>query len=362
MSENPIVRKNDELVPLEDGSVEPVYGKVLKVTPGTEGFDINGMLAKLMQYANMADALSHVERTLEYVVQIPIKHREAFDAGEVFLNQNTKTGVMWPTLYETLENGKRKFVDNLPIKQEEIIHGNPFESMAVSYHNLYMQQQIAELADALQETYQAVKRIEQGQMDDRIGLLIAGRDQIKFSINASPEERVAEMAAGRSNLLKAQKQLLQTFKSRVSGFEPLPEGSFSRFRMELMHAGAHRRRDQEFSEIQKYYALYLQATQMVAASYAICGQMDAAEQVFLEAEAEMKEIDFGALQTLRYIHKKNTEMFYYHAADYIATEREICLEDAQEYDAISLQVSGEKLLEVFENGRTEEVSESDAEQ
>ena len=35
------------------------------------------------------------------------------------------------------ENGKRKFVDNLPIKPEEIIHGNPFESIAVSYHNIY---------------------------------------------------------------------------------------------------------------------------------------------------------------------------------------------------------------------------------
>ena len=362
MSENPIVKKNDELVPQKDGSAEPVYCKVLKVTPGMAGFDINGMLAKLMQYANMADALSYVERTLEYVVQIPIKHHDAFDAGKVFLNQNTKTGVIWPTLYETLENGKRKFVDNLPIKQEEIIHGNPFESMAVSYHNLYMQQQITELADALQETYQAVRRIEQGQMDDRIGLLMAGRDQIRFSLNAAQEERIAAIAQGQGNLLAAQKQLLQTFKSRVNGFEPLPKGSFSRFWMELMHAGAHRRRDQEFTEIQKYYALYLQATQMVAASYAICGNIEAAEQVFLEAEQEMKTIDFGALQTLRYIHKKNSEMFYYHAADYIATEREICLEDAQEYDAICLQVSGEKLLEVFENGRTEEVSESDSEQ
>ena len=362
MSENPIIRKNDELAAQEDGAVEPAFGKVLKVTSGTEGFDVTGMLAKLMQYANMGDALSHVERTLEYVVQIPIKHREAFEEGEVFINQNSKTGVMWPTLYKTLENGKRKFVDNLPIKQEEIIHGNPFESMAVSYHNLYMQQQIAQLADALQETYQAVRRIEQGQMDDRIGLLMAGRDQIRLSLNASPEERIAAMAQGRGNLLVAQKQLLQTFKSRVSGFEPLPEGKLSRFGMELMHAGAHRRRDQEFTEIQRYYALYLQATQMVAASYAICGQMDAAEQVFLDAEQEMKEIDFEALQTLRYIHKKNTEMFYYHAAEYIATEREICIEDAKEYDAISLQVSGEQLLEVFEHGRQEEVSESDSEQ
>ena len=362
MSENPNVGKDDELVPQEDGSAELVYDKVLKVTPGTEGFDINGMLAKLMQYANMADALSHVERTLEYVVQIPIKHREAFEAGEVFINQNSKTGVMWPTLYETLENGKRKFVDNLPIKQEEIIHGNPFESMAVSYHNLYVQRQIGQLADALEKTYKAVERIEQGQMDDRIGFLKAGCAQIRFSLNASPEERIADMAQGRGNLFVAQEQLLQTFKSRVAGFDPLPESKISRFWMELTHSGVHRRWDQEFYDIQEYYALYLQATQMVAASYAICGKMDAAEQVYLDAEQEMNEIDFRALQTLRYIHKENTDMFYHHAADYIATEREICLEDVREYDAISLQISGERLLEVFEHGRQEEVSEPDAEQ
>ena len=80
--------------------------------------------------------------------------------------------------------------------------------------------------------------------------------------------------------------------------------------------------------------------------------MENADQVFIDAEQEMKEIDFRALQTLRYIHKKNTEMFYYHAADYIATEREIWLEDAQEYDTISLLVSGKKILEVFENDKT----------
>lgn len=362
MAENSIVRNKDELVSHGDGLVDPEYRKILEVVPGMEGFDINGMLAKLMQYVNMSDALSHVEKTLEYVVQIPIKHRDAFKAGEVFINQNTKTGVMWPTLYETLENGKRKFVDNLPIKPEEIIHGNPFESIAVSYHNIYMQQQIAELADALQETYRAVKRIEQGQMDDRIGLLLAGRDQIRYSLNAAPEEKISAMASGRSNMLVAQKQLLQTFKSRVGGFEPLPEGKFACFSMELMHSGAHRKKDQEFLVIQKYYSLYLQATQMVAASYAICGQMDAAEQVFIDAEQEMQGIDFSSLQTLRYIHKKNMEMFYYHATDYIATEREICLEEAQEYDMINIQMSGDKLLEVFQNVRTEKISESNSEQ
>lgn len=102
----------------------------------------------------------------------------------------------------------------------------------LSVITIYMQQQIAELADALQETYRAVRRIEQGQMDDRIGLLLAGRDQIRYSLNAAPEEKISAMASGRSNMLVAQKQLLQTFKSRVGGFEPLPEGKFARFSME----------------------------------------------------------------------------------------------------------------------------------
>ena len=60
MSENPIIRKNDELAVQEDGAVEPVFGKVLNVRLGMEGFDITGMLAKLMQYTNMGDAYRNV--------------------------------------------------------------------------------------------------------------------------------------------------------------------------------------------------------------------------------------------------------------------------------------------------------------
>ena len=361
-NENPIIKKNDALVSQDEQAVEPVYGKVMRVTSDTEGVDVDGILAKLMQYANMADALASVEKTVEYVVQIPIKHKDAFQAGEVFLNQNSKTGVMWPTLYKTLDSGKRQFVDNLPIKQEEIIRGNPFESIAISYHNLYLQQQISDLAEIMNQTYKVVERIEQGQMDDRIGLLLAGRDQILLSMHSAPEDRMAAIELGRSNMLTAQKQLLQTLKRRVGNFEAIPESAWSRFWIEFKHSGSFRRKDKEFADIQEYYALYLQATQMVAASYVICGQPEAAEQGFQIAEQDMKEIDFNALKTLRYIHKENADMLYYHADEYIAAEREHCMDEAQEYDTMCIEVSGAKLLEAFENGRKEEISESEAEQ
>ena len=49
---------------------------------------------------------------------------------------------------------------------------NPFQGIAQSYHNIYLQQQINELAEIMNQTYRVVERIEQGQKDDRIGLLL----------------------------------------------------------------------------------------------------------------------------------------------------------------------------------------------
>ena len=58
--------------------------------------------------------------------------------------------------------------------------------------------------------------------------------------------------------------------------------------------------------------------------------------------------------------QKNPDMFYYHAEEYVETEKEDCLAAAAEYDTISITVSGEKLLEVFKDGREKALSESEA--
>lgn len=55
-------------------------------------------------------------------------------------------------------------------------------------------------------------------------------------------------------------------------------------------------------------------------------------------------------------------MFYSAPAEYIEAERMICLDQAKNYDYVALEVGGEKLLEVLENGQTKEISEANAEQ
>lgn len=354
---NEIKTKANSNISVEKGKFAS-KSKILKATANTQGIDVDSLLGKLVQYANITDALSHVEKTVEYIVQIPLKHEEAFEAKELFLNQNSKTGVLWPTLYKQLDNGKRQFVDNLPIKQEEIFRGNPFEAIASSYHNLYIQNQINDLSELMNRTYHAVERIEKGQMDDRIGYLMAGRDQIIYALNPDYEDRNIAIESGRSNLLIAQGQLFQTLKRKVEGFEAISQSSVHRFANELKHSGYLREKDKEFSDIQEYFSLYLQASEMIAASYVIVNKPEIAKQVFDKAIDDMKKVDFTNLKTIDFVHGKNTERLYHRAVEYIDIEKNICTEDAKDYDLIELQVSGEKLMEVFENVNSKKISET----
>ena len=77
-----------------------------------------------------------------------------------------------------------------------------------------------------------------------------------------------------------------------------------------------------------------------------------AERVYELAEEDLSSISFDAMKTLRYIQKeRNGDMFYYHPVEYITADKEACLEAAKDYDYIALKVSGEKMLEAFNDGK-----------
>lgn len=331
--------------------------KTLYIFDGKKTGEINfsEIVNSILQYANIADALHHIEKKAEYVVQIPLKYKDAFNNGELFINENSKTGTMWPTLYKKLGSGKREFVSNLPIKEETHLQNNPFDQIANVYSSMCLQRQIGELSERIEKTYRAVERIEQGQKDDRIGKLMAGKKQILLALNQQAEDRARAIEMGQGFLIEAQCQIFETFKRKVESFEPIPSSIILRVAKELQHDGYLRGKDKEFEEIQEYYELYLQATQMIAASYILRDVSQSANQIYEMAQEEMKKVNFANLKIMRYLHHKDQDMLYYHASEYVEIEGEICMEEAQKYDSITVEVTGEKLLEGLANAEKETI-------
>ena len=340
----------------QTNSAVPEEGKCLYITQESKDVDFRALLGEAVQCVNMAEILAEIKAGTQYVVQIPAKFQEAYESGEMFIMENMKTGMKWPSLMRIGEDGKRKVVTPLPMAEQAIVQGNPIQALANSQHNLLMQQQIAQLSEMVERTYRVVEQIKHGQMDDRIGLLEAGRNGLILAMSLPEgEEGNRQIDSSRQNLLVAQAQIARTLERRAAEFEPMPKAAPMRFMRELIHSGYLAEKSREVQEMQDYYDLYLQSTRLLAVSYAMCENMEAAEETFRLSEARIRSIDFSKVKTIGYQHRELTNMFYSIPAEYIATEREHCLDDVKNYDYVALEVSGETLLEVLKNEHGEGV-------
>ena len=336
--------------------------KILKIHEGMTNIDFAGAVDRLAQYVNIAEIASTIEKGVEYVVQIPAQYQKQYEAGEYFINQNKTTGIEWPTLMRKAETGQYRFVDDLPIKQQEFIQGNPFQDICNSYHNIYMQQQMAQLSERVEETYQTVKMIECGQQDDRVAFIEAGRKEIMLALTLQDEnDRNEQMRLGIHNLLLGREQIGKAMVRRIEDFEPLPESRVVLFLNTLVHNNYQNKKDDEIENIQECYEMYLQATKMIAGAYAYKGEMAAVEQTFEDGISFLDSIDFGKLKSIELVHKgvDLDDMFYNHASQYVEIEKKQCVESGKSYDYVALEVTGDKLLEVLSDGG--EVSKEKAE-
>lgn len=349
------IRQTDEIAPAK--------GKCLHITPDSKGIEFNALLEQAVQCVSMGDILSKIHAGTQYVVQIPAEFQSAYESGEMFIMENMKTGKKWPSLMKIAEDGKQQVVTPLPIAEQAIVQGNPIQELANFQYQMLVQQQITQLSDMVARTYRLVEQIKDGQMDDRIGLLEAGRKGLLLAMTMPEgDERNRQIDSSRQNLLVAQSQIEETLKRRASTFEPISEIAPVRFLRECLHSGYLAEKSKDVNEMQEYYDLYLQATNLLAASYVMCGNLKTAEQTYQISESALKAINFSKVKTICYEHPELKNTFYSDPVGFIETEKEVCLEDAQKYDYVSLEVSGEKLLEVLENGKENAIQEAGAEQ
>ena len=346
-----------ELIPLKNDLEKPdvneaCLGKVLDICSTFPEVDFRGIINTLCQSINIAGVLDKVQKGVEYVVQIPVELQKGFDAGAYWIMENGKTGMQWPMLMEKGADGKKRIVMPLPVKKQAVIQGNPIRQITEHYHNVYMQQQLSELSGLIETTLDTVKRIEQGQMDDRIGLLNAGRQGVVLAISQKDDAgRASALQNAINNINIAQNQVLETFKRRVEEFQPIPKRPAMQFLNECIKTGYLDNKDDEYSNILEYYSLYLQATQMLAGVYAIMGDIDTAGMVYDMSIAQMENIDFSKLSTMEYAHKGRTfEKIYESAVPCLQAEKQIGLEEAKQYECLTISLSGEKLLEAITDG------------
>lgn len=316
------------------------------------------LINQALQNVNLANVISKIEKGTEYVVKVPLKFKTAYNEGKVFVAQNSDTGVLRPILAKWNEKGKYEFVSPMEMVERTVKQGgNALQGLADRYQNMAMQQQIAQLSELMEHTHEVVRRIEQGQYDDRIGLLNAGRNQILIALSNPDDIDIDELKAGRNNLQIGCAQIIETVHRRSSEFPKISKSRIVRDLKLMAKSYYYSSIDDEYGKIEDCFGFFLQGTKMLAASYAICGDVEKAELVFDQAKEKVAQIDFSKVERIGLIHPNEIDWISNQAPEYLEYGKVECIEQAKKYDMLTLKVSGEQLLEAFKYEREERIQE-----
>lgn len=335
-----------DIVPYQPGD------KTLRLKKDTPRVNFPKTLGDIIRCLDTANVIQNVKRGIEYVVQVPAEYQAGLEAGKYTVLAG-KDGRQWATLYEVLPNGKHSFACNMPIKPEELVQGNPMHDVSMNMQMMAMQQQLAKLTELVQDTYEAVKRIEQGQTDDRVGKLRAGKEGMEQAILIEdPVQRMIAIGNAQQLLLEARGQIGETLKSKVQSFPAIPKSQVRQFFARLSSGNYFSGKDAAFDAIQEYFQLYLLATKLLADSYYYIGETKAAEKAYKDAIIFVRSLDFTKVKTLQYIHPNEdlSDTVCELAEPYILTEQAKSIEIAKPYDTIELSLTGDEIMEVLENG------------
>lgn len=326
--------------------------KIMRVSRTADAVNKPAILGHLAQYANLANIAGTIKKGTHFVVQVPTHLQASLDTGKYTMLHGAKSEKTWATIVEKLPNGKNNFIANCPIKAEAFYQGNPFQDASASIANLQLQQQMAVLVQMIGEAYDAILRVEAGQKADRIGQLAAGRDGIAHALKMKDaESKKLAMVVARGSLQEAQGKIGEVLKQKVGSFKAVPKNFIRRFFMECTHDAFLDKRTDEYNVIQEYCELYLQATDLIAQSFIICGETDSAASVYDACRQFVADMNFNKVRTILYAHpkKKEADLFYHKAAAHITESKTLCLDAAKPYDFIEIALDGEELLEVLHN-------------
>lgn len=343
MSQEIIAVHNEDTLPNENARVAIIDRAKFSI-------DVPVLLGHLAQYTNLAGIIHNIKKGTRYVVQIPTQLQAAVDAGQYTMLQSVESGKTWATIVEKLSNGKNEFVANCPIKAEAFYQGNPIQDLSASFANLQLQQQMANIAQMIGETYDAIIRVEAGQKADRIGQLIAGRNGIIHALQMQDEEsRKHQIVIERGRLQEAQGKIGEVIKQKITAFEALPKSAFARFLRECKPGSYLDKKDDEYNSIQEYYELYMQATKLLADSYIICGEKQSAVSVFEMCKQFIEDMDFSSIKTIVYSHPDHSEkdLFFHEAAKYLEKEKVSCFALAKPCEYVEFTVDGQEIWEVL---------------
>lgn len=326
--------------------VQKKHKKVLKLKENDRRIDdILGVVGIASSIVSCLTSLSKIGEK-KFVVDINPETLKGIQDGVLKFTRSSD-GKMYAQTRKINETGKSVINSNLTIHPENSFDVGAFAS---SISSLCMQAQIQQIIADLEDIKDMCARIERGQHNDRVGLVIGGRDSIEQALSEENID-VNLLAQAISTLNNARGQLGKELEDGCKRFKKIPKNVVLQIIKSTISMKTYSHHDDEVERMAECYYLYTQATAMVAFAHKALGKNIAAENAIKEGEVFIKSVDFSNVKSIEHIHKKEdfSEAFFNKSLKSFSETRKTL----RPYDCVRIEVTGKKLLDALNDKRGE---------
>lgn len=319
-------------------------------------------------YQILKEKLPEVEPEKRYYLDLTKEMKDKLEKGECWFTEKAANGKPMGQLRHRID-GKNVIMANPDVVVENVPVASKTDPRQLSegVYQMALQQQIAEMSQQLDEIQHAVKRIEEGQMDDRFAKIEAGEKTLRLAYKSTDEKTRRELVANAVPMLQEGSEAIKkVIVRRLNGFEQIPAKS-GRLKLKMWMSPTNYvdRKNKEFDEIQTCFEYYDRAQKLTAIACMMLEEPGAMEEVFFQQEKFIKSLETDKLRSIENIHYNidfSGEWFYSPRRFLDDTRLQYLDFTKENYDIVSIEVTGKQMLEVFENDQTTGSEEGTAEE
>lgn len=221
---------------------------------------------------------------------------------------------------------------------------------SLQMQNIMIMQQLMAMTEVLDEIRERVVELKEIYDDDLLGSILGMRDQISQirSVELDENQRLL-LNNAITTLNEARGKVIRHILRTVGNLPDVPKSKIGAYAKMLMHGEYADELINASDEVEKYFSMYLLATQLLGYAYAFLGEVKAYEKVFMPDREMMDNPNFEKLIRADIYFADHREDSWYRKPDKyllkVSEETKRIFIDSEDY--MQIEFTGAQLLEAF---------------
>ena len=288
------------------------------------------------------DLAAVVNRKTTYIARIPKKLEDRMARGLIDFMTDSKTGENLGTLVDERHRiaGSVR-IDRAPVKVD----------MAANISRIAIQQQLAQVAAAIDDVRSRVISLQEGHDADLFGSIKGMHQQMLQMRNASNPETRRQLATHAITVLNDTRGRIETAIELALRDLPEVSGTDAGVLWQIAKdKGFLSKTDELYNRIEELASYYLAATQLLGYAFAFLDEPDPIEDVFTISESFLGGTNLSKLASAERLYNEPIgETWYKNPEKYFLGLKQSIHEIEEGQDYIEIELTGEELLEVANN-------------